>query len=376
MSYRNIKVNNNIKHLHIMTKSNYAVVSNYIRFISIEFDNTEHAFIICDAQNSNNKYLSDIANVIWIPNPDNRDRKKMFSYLKKANRIYWHFMHRATSTQLLLLLHPKILKKSFWIAWGADLYNWRRESKGYKIFIRNNIMYQLRKKIKYFVGIFPPDIDFFNKKFGSNAKTFYASYVGAVYNPLYQKELELYTLKEKIAHNECINIQIGHSSTKSLNHKEVLETLSKYKNENIKIYIPLSYGDEEYGNHIEREAKRLFENKVVCIREMMDKESYMDFLSSIDIAIYNTWRQIGIGNIIPTLYMQKKIFMPNCSQMYDFYKSQGISICDYREIEKMDFLSFINPVDMRKAKEYTLSDYIDIDQKKEMWSNVFDAIIK
>ena len=48
-------------------------------------------------------------------------------------------------------------------------------------------------------------------------------------------------------HNSCINIQIGHPSTQVLNHIEVLEDLYKFRDENIRIYIPLSYGDEEYG---------------------------------------------------------------------------------------------------------------------------------
>jgi hypothetical protein len=45
---------------------------------------------------------------------------------------------------------------------GSDLYQWKREHKG-SIFYkgRNLIAYLFRKKIKYFVGIFPPDIEYF-----------------------------------------------------------------------------------------------------------------------------------------------------------------------------------------------------------------------
>lgn len=130
--------------------------------------------------------------------------------------------------------------------------------------------------------------------------------MGGLYNNLYKKQYKLRTLAEKTLNNEYINIQIGHSSTSILNHIDVLENLVKYKNENIKIYIPLSYGNKKYGDRVQEVATQLFKDKVVCIREMMDKDDYMKFLSAIDIAIFNTTRQIGLGNITPLLYMEKK----------------------------------------------------------------------
>ena len=201
----------------------------------------------------------------------------------------------------------------FWVAWGADLYQWKNKPEGNilrrcKIYIRNAIAFRFRERIKYFVGIFPPDIDYFKKEFKSDAKTFYASYVGGLFNDLYTKRLNLMPLEGKILNSECINIQIGHSSTSILNHIDVLENLVKYKNENIKIYIPLSYGNKEYGDRVQEVAIQLFRDKVVCIREMMDKDDYMKFLSTIDIAIFNTTRQIGLGNITPLLYMEKNLY--------------------------------------------------------------------
>ena len=44
---------------------------------------------------------------------------------------------------------------------------------------------------------------------------------------------------------QIINILIGNSATETNNHIEVLDLLSKFKNEDIKIYVPLSYGDME-----------------------------------------------------------------------------------------------------------------------------------
>ncbi|MGZ5551098.1 MAG: TDP-N-acetylfucosamine:lipid II N-acetylfucosaminyltransferase [Nitrososphaeraceae archaeon] len=233
----------------------------------------------------------------------------------------------------------------------------------------------LEKKIRFFVGIFPPDIEYFKKNFKSKAQTFFAGYVSILDNPLYKKKLNLIALDEKRTKKDCINILVGNRSKPILNHMEVLDNLVKFKDENIKIYVPLSYGNKEYGNKVEEKAKILFGHKAICIRELMGLEDYMDFLTTIDIAIFNTLRQIGLGNINPLLYMEKKVFMPAGSAMYDYYNSLGINICDYAQIQKIDFKSFIESVDMAKAKLHVINKATNKNEKIQMWSKVFNASV-
>jgi dTDP-N-acetylfucosamine:lipid II N-acetylfucosaminyltransferase len=365
-----------IKHLHVMNASNYSVVQSYIRFVNEEFEKSNHIFIIRDSVDNPAHNLEGVNNILWLPFADKQNRRELFQYLKQADRVYWHNMQWSSFTQLLLLLQPNILKKTMWIAWGGDLYNWKKEDNSLKGFVSNAVKLELRKRVKIFIGIFPPDINYFKSTFRSEAQTFYASYVGGLDNPIFKKELNLTSLKEKEQSNSCINIQIGHSSTRVLNHIAVLDNLAKFKDENIKIYIPLSYGDKEYGDQVEETAKLLFGDKAICIREIMELETYMDFLSTIDIAIFNTLRQIGLGNVNPLLYMEKKIFMPAGSVMYDYYKSLNIDICDYQQLQKQDFNSFIEPVDMSNAKHYIKLIATNKDEKIKMWSKVFNAPMK
>ena len=107
----------------------------------------------------------------------------------------------------------------------------------------------------------------------------------------------------------------------------------------------------------------------------MSMDMYMEFLSTIDIAIFNTPRQIGLGNINPLLFMEKKIFMPKGSVMYDFYKSQNINICDYNEIQNLNFKDFINPINMKEGRNYMVAE-LDKEKKIEMWSKVFLEPVK
>jgi dTDP-N-acetylfucosamine:lipid II N-acetylfucosaminyltransferase len=356
--------------LHIITASNISVIESYIRFINENFDSNVHRFIFLGSftnlPGETKKY-----NNITCCHTNAQIFNLLVNKMRKSDKIIFH-SSLGTLYKFYALISPKIIKKIYWVAWGADLYEIGKKGRGIKKIIKKIIGTAFARRIEYFVGIFPPDIEFFKKEFNSHAQTFYASYMGSLYNPLYKTELNLPTLEEKIINKDIINIQVGHSATPILNHISVLNALHRFKNENIKIYIPLSYGNIEYGNQVQRYAESLFEDKAVCIRQMMSKSDYMKFLSMIDIAIFNTPRQIGLGNLGPLLYMGKKIFMPADTIMYNYYKFKDINICDYNQINYISFDMFIEPVCMQKAKQYYKWSPENRLKKIEMWEKVFD----
>lgn len=331
-----------------------------------------HDYTVIGSRKSNINKINDV--YIKFFASYGKNLMEIISLFSKYDRVLFHFLSIPTKVKLLFILNPLIMKKIVWIAWGHDLYQWKRVNPSYRNKIHNIIEYIFRKKIRSFVGIFPPDTNYFKKSFQSKAKTFYASYVGALYNPIYKKNLDLTTFDYKREKKGYINIQIGNRSKPVLNHMEVLEDLVRFKDENIKIYIPLTYGNKEYRDKVVEKASTLFGYKAFCILEMMDKEDYMHFLSTIDIAIFNTFRQIGLGNINPLLYLGKKLFMPAGSVMYNYYSSQGIKICDYSQIKEFDFKSFTKPVDMTRAKQYILSEVTNKKKKIQLWREVFDSI--
>jgi dTDP-N-acetylfucosamine:lipid II N-acetylfucosaminyltransferase len=366
-----------VKLLHITTGANYAVTKQYVRFINENFNPQKHIFLIVDKKENVPAELLEQENTITIDANKGRQFTTVLSYMRNSNLIILHSLCLSIYQQLCLLFYPPIMNKVVWVAWGMDLYQWRWRDKGnifYKA--RNLISFIFRTRIKYFVGIFPPDIEYFKKTFKSQANTYYASYVDGLYNPIYKQKFNSPSLLEKVRNNECINIQIGHSCSLMLNHINVLNQLVRYQNENIRIYLPLSYGDKDYGNQVEQYAKKLFGDKVICLRNMMSKPDYMDFLSMIDSAIFSTSRQIGLGNITPLLYMGKKIFMPAGSIMYEYYKSVGVEIFDSNQLNNMEFSQFITPIDTSNAKNYIETQVKNKELKIEMWTKVFNATMK
>ncbi|HCS76091.1 MAG TPA: hypothetical protein DIW17_19740 [Clostridiales bacterium] len=359
--------------LHVFPKVNLVVSSTFIKFAKENFSSLpqkeSHEFAInCTADELHDNELKQ--NVFFI------SYDKLISIADGFDKIILHsILQLTTLNKIKFLLTPKLMNSIIWVAWGGDLYKYS-SSKSIKSRLKEMINYRFIKGIKHFVGIFPPDIDYFKKVYDTGACTYYASYTGALDNPIYKEQRALPLLEQKIANNETINIMVGHSSTKVLNHIDVLEDLFRYKDENIRIYIPLSYGDMEYGNLVEKKAVELYGDKVVYIRSIMNKQDYMKFLSEIDIAVFNTHRQIGLGNINPLIYMGKKLYMPEGSVMYEFFHSEGISISSCSEIKNLSYDDFTKPVQINQGRKYIMENVLNKEKKVELWRKVFDAAMK
>ena len=368
-----------MKIFHLMSSLNYPILVNYIEFINNNFMMDQHTFLIIV---KNNYICKDLKNCVNVTTIDYEDINKfiiIIDEIKKSDITLLHFLSFTTPQKLYILTHRSILNKLTWIGWGADLYEWRiKNVSRFRAIYIDIISLILRRKIKRFVGIFPPDIIFFKKEYRSKAMTFYASYSINMSGTQQNDEITSTYLDDKIKNNFCINIQVGHSSNPILNHIEVLKILSKYKNENMKIFLPLNYGSKEYGDVVEKEAKEIYGVKVNCIRNKMTQKEYIDFLKKIDIAIFNTNRQIGLGNVIPLLSMGKKIFFPKESVMYQFYNLNNVKIYDYSEIKTMTFESITKNTDinMKSVRDYINKNFLSKKNKIEMWKKVFNAKIQ
>jgi len=133
--------------------------------------------------------------------------------------------------------------------------------------------------------------------------------------------------------NDTINIQLGNSATDTNHHLEVLQRLEKFKDENIQIFAPLSYGDEAYAKEVILKGKEMFGEKFMPLTEFMPFEKYMEFLSEIDIAIFNHRRQQAFGNIISLVGMGKKVYLHPYSTVNGVMQECGLKVFDVNKID-------------------------------------------
>ena len=193
-------------------------------------------------------------------------------------------------------------------------------------------------------------------------------YQGMYINPVNLEMLDNLEKKEK----KEIIIQVGNSADPSNNYEEVFELIEKFKGENIKIIVPLSYGNKEYAKKINQLGQEIFGNKFEGLMKFMKPEEYTQHLSSVDILIFNHKRQQGLGNIYALAYLEKKIYIRDDISSWNFLKKDlGFEINSTNKIKIMDFKEFIFVNGEKSNKTMALNTVYSEIYIKNLWNKIF-----
>lgn len=367
-----------IKYLHIIRPSkelSYPI----IKMIDENFSQEEHRFLVLPRIPVEEcKEFLEFSNVNLFLKGKTRVGKLVYfiKQLNSAESIIFHGIYWPDEYLLFFNIFSWYFKKMVWIAWGMDLYNWKTDVtklKGYRLLmarIRNRLAYRARMKINRYASVFPPDGNVMKNTFNHNAKVF-----DLTNTPMdFEKKIKdnCSTNKDK----KYINIMVAHSANVWNNHKEILDSLVPYRYERIRLYITLSTGaNRSYAREVAAYAKLLFGKKAICIYKRMNLDNYIKLLASMDIAIFKLHRQAALGNIMKLLYMNKKVYLPSDTVMYDFFKGQGCDIQDFKLVGKIKFEELVEPVSEEHSIQYIKS---RVEHKNiiGMWEYLFRNIEK
>jgi hypothetical protein len=302
----------------------------FIDFIKKYFSNQNHKFIFLQKPKYEHGMTKE-HDVMWI------DKKSKVFILEKelynADKIILHGLWSGKLIQLLFL-QPWLLKKCYHVMWGGDFYFPQKQS-----WIKKQII----KKMAHFITYIKGDYELAQKWYEANGK----------YHECFMYPSNLYKeydIKPK-AHT-TVNIQLGNSADPTNNHIDVLKQLKKYKDEDIKIFVPLSYGDQEYAKEVIKYGKSIFEDKFVTLTEFMPFEKYLEFLGEIDIAIFAHKRQQAMGNTITLLGLGKKVYMRSDITPWKLFKDIDVKFFDVDNIEIDLIDEKIKKQNQQKIKEY------------------------
>lgn len=335
-------------------------------FIELMRDNTlfEHTFWVYG-----NEYLYDLygmnylkrANVKFLPRLDIKMNKKS---TEKQLQSYDLIVYHGVFDNIIINYfynHRNLLEKLALYFWGGDkvLLGNRKDKLCKKYVIR---------KAAVIITIIPQDYLDIKKKYHPIGKHFCAGYFDS-------SALEFMEIVQNLPreNNEIVNIQIVNSATETNDHINMLNILSKFKNENIKIYLPLSYGDVEYANKVIKYGENIFGDKLVPIREFMPLKEYCLFINKIDIAIFNMIRQQALGNIYLLLQSGCKLFFNSQGLLWDFFKQDvKCSVARTEEINEMTFMQFVDFSEENKQMNrlQVLKSFSKNNSIKQ-WENIF-----
>lgn len=245
------------------------------------------------------------------------------SAMRQADKIIIHGLS-SSHLRYILSLQPWLLKKCYWVIWGGDLYVHLAENKSWQWrkneFFRRLVISRLGHLVTYIEG----DVELARQWYGARGQ-----YHECLIYP--SNTYHDYPIGDEP--HQGTHILIGNSAYPSNNHREILEHLWRFRDQDIHIYAPLSYGRKDYAAQISEEGRRMFGNRFHALTDFMPFDQYLKLLGQIDIAIFNHNRQQGMGNIITLLGLGKKVYLRDEVTPWSLFQRIGVKVHRLGELD-------------------------------------------
>ena len=361
----------NISILYIIYLDKFAEI--FVDFLNKEFPDHDSRFIIYGKKHQF-KFKADNSQLIFTDSYKNIDKNSQeYKWAENSDAIIFSGIFGA---EKLFLKFPKdSCKKSYFHFWGGDFYDLREKLPFTKLKdkLSNAVRIHYTKKVKGVINLIPGDYDELQKIVKTNAQHFVAPVCGN--DDIIEYQESLFSLDKS---ENPVRICLGNSASKTNNHIEALELLSRYKNENIRIICPLSYGNKDYANEVITCGKKIFGDKFEPLTDYMAKKEYFKILSDCKIGIFNNDRQQAMGNINALLAMGAKVYMKSNTSMWNMYTNEkGYTLYDIEKIPDYSFDKFIEFEKSTAADNFEkIKRYRDMGYKKKQWQTIFDVIYR
>lgn len=342
--------------LHIMMDEKFT--TPLISFLNENFDHDQHTFLIMSSQ----QQMRFAGTAVAIPNVVvvHKNPASLYAiakYMVKAKKIILHGMFNPYIVYLMVFLGVE--PKTFWCIWGGDLYDYRLDSPFWK-----KIKTALISRLGGVITPLEQDYQLARQVYGAKAPCYYC--LGP--NSVICRE-SLGGL-EGIPH-EGVNILVGNSADSENNHMFLLDQLKGYSEENIRLYLPLSYGDQAYADQVGRYAKELFGDKAVPMRDFMPLDRYLEFLRSVDVAVYAHKRQQAFSSIVQLVPMGVKVYLDPVSSIWDFMQENKVQVFDVHTLEQ-GLLPLLDP-ETKENNRKNICDRCSWENMLREWKTVFEV---
>lgn len=287
---------------------------------------------------------------------------KLLLNLHRAEKV---ILHSILNNNLVIFISffPWLLPKCYWIIWGADLYEYQSRRVGFNRNLRELFRRFFIRRVGNLVTYIKGDVELARQWYGAKGTHHECiMYLSNVVDPKMTME------PAPASDYDGWKILLGNSADPGNNHIEALERLLPFKDQAIKIYAPLSYGDQNHAKKVIIQGKTWFGDKFVPLTDFMPFEQYLELLKSLDIAIFNHQRQQAMGNTITLLGMGKTVFMRSDVSQCRFLKSLGIKLNDVERLE----LCRVAP-DEAKENAHVVRSYFSRATLVRQFSDIFEG---
>ena len=250
--------------------------------------------------------------------------------MAKAEKIILHSLLSGKVTFLLFTM-PWVLKKSYWVIWGSDLYAYNAARKSFSSKIWERIRHSVIRNIGHLVTYIPGDVKAAKKWYharGEHHECF--MYTNNTINR-YVKNLA--HIKQE--NSSQPSILLGNSGDPSNEHLEMFKIIHQNSDKLSKIILPLSYGKASYIMNIRKKGFEYFREKFHPLDKFMDYQNYISLLSEVDIALFNHKRQQAMGTTITLLALGKTLYLRPDTNQWNFLADLGVTVKNINDAGKL-----------------------------------------
>lgn len=351
------------KYIHLFFKNDIKFNESICAMIQnpdYKFNMEEHAFVVMFQEVYD--VLGKYDNVIF-------DDGKNNPFNKYGKYCDWMIAHSVHSIFQLMSINKKYLNKVIYRYWGYSLagFNYHEGKKFTNIIKRCLNIYYYKKLHKFAaVGIANiVDIIDIRKQF-KNIPLYQLPYMPDINSDEVLERCK----SSNYTKSDVINVVIGHRSGAEGNHYNIIKWLMKYPENRLKIYIPLSYGDEKYAKELTQFIEKLQKSNIEIISNFMNYEEYLSFVNKMDIGIFDGEMSYALGNISIFLTFNKTVFLNRKGLIKEAFDMESIPCRCVDEIPGMDIDEFCRLFNQYDSKSMGI---LPKDEYLNMWYKFLDT---
>ncbi len=352
--------------VHIIQNEKFS--DGYLHFMASQFSDVEQVFFTKPGKYELNR---DRAVTLYeIAFTDEISKTSAYrAYLDAADLIIMSGVWPHVD-MIKALTAGQYLKKTYFHFWGGDFYNYRCPAGSSQEVLNRRIFFYAFQKARGLLFLIGGEYEKFREITHVSNKNFIVPMPKDPEDKINYAELRGSGSEDK----ETCNIIVGNSSTVTNHHEDVFRMLLKYKDCGIRVFSPLSYGDETYREKTIAVGKELLGDLFCPVTDYMEKDQYLKFLARMDVGIFFCDRQQALGNIWYLLGLGKKVYVrPGTSMWYQFTKT-GYAVFNAEEVQNSGFTEFCRMDEKERQKNISLVERRTANRtkiQKEAWNAVF-----
>jgi hypothetical protein len=330
----------------------------FIRFVGGHFDIREHSFLLGGRKSKQADHP--LPREQFVPYHGWINKLKNLRRLYAAEKIILHGLYESQSLYLLAF-QPWLLKKCYWVIWGADLHQFEQPRTRLKSRFKEFLRARVIRRLGHIVTYIPGDHELARKWYSTNA---------AFHECLCYESNTVTPRKPTARKSQQLTIQVGNSAYPRNNHCDAIDRIARFAASDIQVIAPLSYGPKDEAQRVAAYGKARLGDKFTAVVDFLPLEKYLEQLDAVDIGIFNQNRQQAMGNMITLLGMGKTLYLRRKTSCWDFLEQLGIKILDVEHFN----LELLTESDRGRNMEI-VADFFSKQRLVVQYGDIFETLI-